>query len=113
MHKAGGRVLVTGGAGYIGSVLVPMLLGKGKQVTLLDIREPSTKEHWTNYPDDHLRLVVGDIRSEEVIGESLRDVDSIIYLAGAKLTAVVTQTCYGSGSVSAFQNEDRTVANSR
>lgn len=80
------RVLITGGAGYIGSVLVPELVQQGYPVTVLD-----TFWFW-NSPQEYqkalglegvetLRLISGDIRSPEKVWESLADCHSVIHLA--------------------------------
>ena len=72
------RILVTGGAGYVGSVLVPRLLDRGENVRVLDL-------FW--YGDDvlpsHPRLerVRGDLRDAETVARCLRDVDQVIHLA--------------------------------
>ena len=75
------RVLVTGGAGYVGAVLVPKLLAVGYKVTVLDLYlygEDVLKESRGN---PGLREVKGDIRDEEVVKQALDGCDSVIHLA--------------------------------
>lgn len=76
-------ILVTGGAGYIGSVLVPKLLEQGHSVTVLDCfffgQASLAPVH--NHP--HLRLIEADIRDHEQITRVLSrgDFSSVIHLA--------------------------------
>lgn len=84
------KVLVTGGAGYIGSVLTRLLLERGYQVTVLD----SFLYGQTSLLDvchfKALRIVRGDARDEKLVQSLLEDVDVIIPLAclvGAPLAA--------------------------
>lgn len=67
-----GRVLVTGGAGFIGSHLVDALLGKGYKIRVLD--NLSTGKV-TNLPMDNadLELVVGDVADSTVVERAMRD----------------------------------------
>lgn len=75
------RVLVTGGAGYVGSLLVPALIGKGYDVTVLDwfIFEPIL---FADLKSDNLKKIKGDIRDRELIKKLLHDSDAVIHLAG-------------------------------
>jgi nucleoside-diphosphate-sugar epimerase len=74
----GQRILVAGGAGYIGSILVPKLLDRGYQVRVLDrlyFGEESLAE-----VRDRIELVVADVR--EVPESALDDIDGVINLSG-------------------------------
>lgn len=76
------HVLVTGGAGYIGSVLVPMLLASGRRVTVLD----NFLYHQTSLldccHDSKLEIVRGDVRDETLLRRLIEsDVDAILPLA--------------------------------
>jgi nucleoside-diphosphate-sugar epimerase len=75
------NVLVTGGAGYVGSVLVPRLIEAGHTVTVLDLYM---------YGDDvlagvrghpRLRQVKGDIRDADVVADALKGCDCVLHLA--------------------------------
>ncbi|RWO07089.1 MAG: UDP-glucose 4-epimerase GalE [Mesorhizobium sp.] len=74
-------VLVTGGAGYIGSHMVWELLDAGESVVVLD--RLSTGFEWAVAPE--AKLVVGDVADKELVGEVIRDnhVDAIIHFAGS------------------------------
>jgi nucleoside-diphosphate-sugar epimerase len=75
------QILVTGGAGYIGSVLVPELLKCGHKVTVLDnfmYRQNSLLECAAN---DNFNVVKGDVRDEGILKELLPKADCIIPLA--------------------------------
>ena len=74
-------VLVTGGAGYIGSHMVWELLDAGEQVVVVD--RLSTGHEWAVAPE--AKLVVGDIGDAELVSGILRDhaVDAIIHFAGS------------------------------
>ena len=74
-------VLVTGGAGYVGSCLVPKLLEAGHKVTVLDlfIYGQGVFNGSTGHPN--LRCVKGDIRDIDVVREALTGCDAVIHLA--------------------------------
>lgn len=75
------KILVTGGAGYIGSVLVPMLLAQGYRVTVLDnfmYRQESLLECCAN---QNFTLIRGDCRDSGTVKEALKDVDYVLPLA--------------------------------
>ncbi len=75
------RVLVTGGAGYIGSVLVPILLAEGLEVTVLDnfMYHQASLLDCCHHPK--LTIVRGDVRDERVVGACLKRADAILPLA--------------------------------
>lgn len=75
------KILVTGGAGYIGSILVPELLKRDYNVTVFDnfLYKQSSLNHLCTYKN--LELVKGDIRVKETIKEQINKADIIIPLA--------------------------------
>jgi len=77
----GKRVLVTGGAGYVGAVLVPLLLAKGYYVTVLDLY--IFGDHVLDSVKDHpnLEQIRGDIRDRELLQKVLPGSDAVIHLA--------------------------------
>ncbi|MBI2339356.1 MAG: SDR family oxidoreductase [Deltaproteobacteria bacterium] len=72
------RVLVTGGAGYVGAVLVPKLLRQGYQVRVIDLFLFGKDVLPTHRS---LECVEGDIRNRSLLQEALYGVDSVIHLA--------------------------------
>ena len=75
------KVLVTGGAGYIGSILVPTLLGEGHSVTVIDnflYNQTSLAECCSN---DGFQVIKGDARDEDTIKRAMHNADIIIPLA--------------------------------
>ena len=75
------KLAVTGGAGYVGSALVPHLIGVGYDVTVIDL---------FLYGDDvfdgisgspRLHIVKGDIRDTEILKRTFKDADAVIHLA--------------------------------
>jgi len=74
-------VAITGGAGYVGSVLVPTLIRAGYQVTVLD-RFWYGKDVFDELaPADRPRLVDGDIRDPRCLDEAFKGADAVIHLA--------------------------------
>jgi len=75
------NILVTGGAGYLGSIMVPDLLNAGYKVTVLDnfMFGQNSLAHVCYHPN--FAVVCGDIRSENTILPLLKDADIIIPLA--------------------------------
>ncbi|MBE89138.1 MAG: hypothetical protein CMM76_06825 [Rhodospirillaceae bacterium] len=74
-------VLVTGGAGYLGSILVPALLERGYRVTVLDnfMFKQHSLGHICAHPN--FEITRGDARDGRVVGELVKGVDIIIPLA--------------------------------
>ena len=75
------RILLTGGSGYLGSVLTRKLLTNGHHVRILDnflFGKGSLKDIQDN---KKLELVTGDIRDLSVVGKSLKNIDAVIHLA--------------------------------
>jgi nucleoside-diphosphate-sugar epimerase len=73
------HVLITGGAGYIGSLLCPQLLKSGYKVTAFDICYFGSS--FLPHSDPNFRLVVGDIRDLDAVKRALEGVDIVVNLA--------------------------------
>ena len=75
------KILVTGGAGYIGSVLVPSLLADGHEVTVVDSFMYQHTSLLDCCVDARLRIIRGDVRDERLISELLPKFDAVLPLA--------------------------------
>lgn len=73
------KVLVTGGAGYIGSLLVPQLLDRGYQVVVFDIMYFG--DHFLPKDNPGLTLVQGDLRDTQALANALEGVEAVVNLA--------------------------------
>lgn len=72
------KILITGGAGYVGAVLAPYLLNKGYQITIIDLMI-----YGKNVLKDHfnLKIVQGDIRDRSLLEKIIPGHDVVIHLA--------------------------------
>lgn len=75
------NVFVTGGAGYIGSVLVPNLLSQGHSVTVIDNFMFKQTSLASSIRNEKLSLIFGDVRDEKLMKAHLAKADVIIPLA--------------------------------
>jgi len=75
------KILVTGGAGYIGSVLVPDLLSQGHEVTVIDNFMYKQTSLASSIRNKNLNLIFGDVRDEALLKQHLPKSDVIIPLA--------------------------------
>src|SRR4051794_33938312 len=76
-------VLITGGAGFIGSHVTSELLAYGYSVRVLDSLVPQVHGHERRRPAylaPEAELIVGDIRDPEVVTHALKHVDAVIHL---------------------------------
>ena len=80
MNKELKNILITGGAGYVGSALVPSLLEKGYKVTVFDTYWYG-KDIFKNINNPNLIEINGDIRDRNSIINAAKNQDSIIHLA--------------------------------
>jgi nucleoside-diphosphate-sugar epimerase len=77
-----GRVLVTGGAGYVGSMVVAELLGRGYAVRVLDsLLHGSVPSLLIAWGDDRFEFLRGDVRDPEQRRRALAGVDTVVHLA--------------------------------
>lgn len=75
------HILVSGGAGYIGSVLVRMLLERGDNVRVIDNLMFGGEPIIDLLNDDRFDFIKGDIRNEEDIKPALERIDAIVHMA--------------------------------
>ena len=73
------NILVTGGAGYVGSLLVPQLLELGYRVTAYDTMYFG--DHFLPKGDPKLKVVKGDIRDTAKLAQELQGIEAVINLA--------------------------------
>lgn len=77
------RVLVTGGAGFIGSHVVDLLLDRGIEVTVLDALAPEAHAMRPNYlKENDVRYLFEDVRDSASVERALRGCDGVAHLAG-------------------------------
>ena len=72
------KLIITGGAGYVGAILVPRLLDAGYEVTVLDLMiygEDVLPKH------PQLNIIKGDIRDQELLRSNIPGHDALIHLA--------------------------------
>lgn len=75
------KYLVTGGAGYLGSILVPELLSRGNHVTVIDNFVYKQNSLASSCANPNFRIVKGDVRDKALVKSLLNDVDVIFPLA--------------------------------
>jgi nucleoside-diphosphate-sugar epimerase len=75
------KILVTGGAGYLGSIMVPMLLEKGHEVSVVDNFTYNQASLLDCCHRKELLIIRGDVRDKSIMTTALRDVDAIFPLA--------------------------------
>jgi len=75
------KILVTGGAGYIGSVLVPTLLGKGHEVIVVDNFMYNQQVLLDCCNNKNLTVIRGDVRDKSLISKCMQNVDAVFPLA--------------------------------
>ncbi|HEY0517463.1 MAG TPA: SDR family NAD(P)-dependent oxidoreductase [Solirubrobacteraceae bacterium] len=78
-----GTILITGGAGFIGSHLCRELLRGGWHVRVLDNLTPQVHEQGTrpSYLSEQAELIEGDVRDADAVSRALRGVDAVAHLA--------------------------------
>ena len=76
------RVLITGGAGFIGSHLADALIARGDQVVALDNFSTGSTAN-IKHITKNFEIIDGDIRNTELIYETTKDVDLVLHMAAA------------------------------
>ena len=75
------RILVTGGAGFIGSHIADELLGRGADVVVLDSLDPSAHSTTPAYLDPRVDLRVVALDDEHAVADAVADVDAVCHQA--------------------------------
>lgn len=75
------KILITGGAGYIGSTLTPILLVAGHQVRVLDYLAYGGQSLLGAWAHPGFEFIRGDIRDREIVRTALADRDAVVHLA--------------------------------
>ena len=83
------RVLVTGGAGFIGSHLVDVLVRSGFEVVVLGNLSTGRIENIKhNLGGANVRFVEGDVRDKQAVNDALNGVEAVFHLAAITLYAI-------------------------
>lgn len=75
------RVLLTGGAGYVGSVAAHVLLDDGHELRILDALLHGGRSLLGLYPRDGVQVLRGDIRNQADVDAALDGIDAVVHLA--------------------------------
>src|SRR4051812_45680785 len=99
------KVLITGGAGFIGSHVADELLRAGHQVRALDCLCPQVHpggRKRPDYLDTDVELVLGDVRDPTTLGQALRGIDVVFHFAAR---VGVGQSMYAIREYTSINNE--------
>jgi dTDP-L-rhamnose 4-epimerase len=80
------NILVTGGAGFVGSHLVDELVNAGHRVRVLDNLDPQVhgkEQRVPSYFNRSAELEVGDVRNRDVVAKAMKDMEVVFHLAAA------------------------------
>jgi nucleoside-diphosphate-sugar epimerase len=75
------KIIVTGGAGYVGAVLVPKLLSRGHQVKVIDLYIYGDEVLGSVKDNPRLTQIKGDIRDRSLLAREVQGQDTVIHLA--------------------------------
>jgi len=75
------KALVTGGAGFIGSNIVKLLLDEGHGVVVLDDLSSGFRDNLDPFPQ--IEFVEGDVRNEAIVSKVMQDVEVVFHLAAS------------------------------
>jgi nucleoside-diphosphate-sugar epimerase len=107
------KILVTGGAGYIGSVLVRLLLEKGYKVRVLDSLKFGGDALFDIALNPNFEFIKGDIRDADAVAKALNGIDGIAHLAAivgdpacSKFSEEALETNW-NGSVALFEAAEK------
>jgi dTDP-L-rhamnose 4-epimerase len=106
----GKKILITGGAGFVGSHLADELIDHGYEVRALDNLAEQVHGSNADRPDylaDAVELIVGDIRDADVVTQALEGVDAVVHLAAAvgvgqsmyQVAEYLDVNCVGTGTL--------------
>ena len=76
------HVLITGGAGFIGSHLCDTLLAEGKEITILDNLSTGSKKN-ISHLEEKIRVFQGDIRDQKLVESLVAESDLVLHMAAA------------------------------
>jgi len=80
------KVLITGGAGFIGSHLADLLIEKGYQIRVLDNLDPQVHGFNAGRPDylaPEVELIIGDVRNHSDVDKALEGCGMLVHFAAA------------------------------
>lgn len=75
------KIMVTGGAGYVGARLIPALLEQGYQVNVLDLYIYGKQVFGNYHGHENLTEIQGDIRDQNAVRQAMTGCDAVIHLA--------------------------------
>lgn len=75
------RILITGGAGYVGTGLIPQLLAQKNHVTVFDNLMFGGDAILPFFRDTNFNFIKGDIRDKKMLGDAVKSADVVVHLA--------------------------------